>query len=91
MGGSYLFDRHDTDLPRIALVSLVTKIKNVGRKAKPFHTILETPDTAGFWQKINKTPNKAIDRALALIAHLIVEPDSEERGMVRSGAAAAAE
>jgi hypothetical protein len=27
----------------------------------------------------------------ALIAHLIVEPDSEERGMVRSGAAAAAE
>ncbi len=51
---SYLFDRHDADLPRIALTSLVTKIKNVGRKAKPFHTILETPDTAGFRQKINR-------------------------------------
>jgi hypothetical protein len=47
----------NTDLPVLAITSLVDKTKNAGGGAKPFRTIIERPDTVGLRQPVQESLN----------------------------------
>ena len=61
--GYLLFDNHDIDLVVLSITRLVAKIKNAGRKAKPFSTLVERPDAVAFRQQVHQPLNQMIDPA----------------------------